>query len=92
MRDSIHSHPADFVTPSDGLHEFYAAAHADAACLTGAALMLGQAVKPAPYLWVRHGNGDREGRSPCPAGLRELSIDPAQAILVGTVRAKSARR
>ncbi|KAF0227107.1 MAG: hypothetical protein FD175_2869 [Beijerinckiaceae bacterium] len=82
MRASIHSHPADFVLPSEGLHEFYAATHMDAACLTGAALMLGQAVKPVPYLWVRHGDGDREAGSPCPAGLRELNTDPAQAILV----------
>lgn len=82
MCDSIQSHPADFVLPTEGLHEFYAAAHVDAACLTGAALMLGQAVKPAPYLWVRHGDGDREAGSPCPAGLRELNTDPAQAILV----------
>ncbi len=82
MRASIHSHPAGFVLPTEGLHEFYAAAHADAACLTGAALMLGQAAKPAPYLWIRHGDGDREAGSPCPAGLRELNTDPAQAILV----------
>lgn len=82
MRDSIHSHSADFVFPSEGLHEFYAAIHMDAACLSGCALMLGQAVRPAPYLWIRHGDGDREAGSPCPAGLRELNTDPAQAILV----------
>jgi protein ImuA len=82
MRDSIQSYPAGFVLPSEGLHEFYAAAHADAACLSGCALMLGRAAKPTPYLWVRHGDGDREVGSPCPAGLRELNTDPAQAILV----------
>jgi protein ImuA len=82
MRDSVFSSPVDFVLQTEGLHEFYAAAHADAACLTGSALMLGQAVKPAPYLWIRHGDGDREAGSPCPAGLRELNTDPAQAILV----------
>ncbi len=82
MRDSIQSHPADFALPPEGLHEFYAAAHADAACLSGCALVLGQAIKHAPYLWIRHSDGDREAGSPCPAGLRELNTDPANAILV----------
>ena len=52
-----------------GLHEFYGAAQADAACLSGSALMLGQLAGPTQKLWIRQACHDREAGAPYAVGL-----------------------
>ena len=72
--------PDDFLKA--GLHEVYASTHADAACLSGCALMLGRKGAEQTRLWVRHAEQDREAGAPHPAGLIELGISPASIIVV----------
>lgn len=65
------------------LHEFYAAAEADAPATTGAALAFARlAADGRPVLWVRHEALDREAGAPYSPGLAELGIDPARLIFV----------
>ena len=66
----------------DGLHEIYAATAADAASLSGCALMLARASGAGTCLWVRHAGQGREAGEPSPAGLVELGIDPARVVLL----------
>jgi protein ImuA len=86
------SHAAQHALLENGVHEIYAASHADAACLSGFALMLGQAKAEArantrteaesTVLWIRPGEHEREAGSLSPAGLMELGIDPARILLL----------
>lgn len=64
-----------------GLHEIYAATQADAACLSGGALMLARGAGRRDCLWVRH-PGHGETGAPSPLGVAELGIDPARVVLL----------
>ena len=64
-----------------GLHEIYAATQADAACLSGGALMLARGAGRRGCLWVRHA-GHGETGAPSPLGVAELGIDPAGVVLL----------
>lgn len=74
---------APFPVLESGLHEIYAATQADAACLSGGALMLARAAGRRGCLWVRHAGCEETG-SPFPLGVAELGIDPAQMVLLRT--------
>lgn len=70
-----------FPALESGLHEIYAATQADAACLSGGALMLARGAGRRACLWVRHA-GCGETGAPSPLGMAELGIDPAQVVLL----------
>lgn len=70
-----------FPALESGLHEIYAAMQADAACLSGAALMLAQGLGRRGCLWVRHA-GCGEAGALSPSGMAELGIDPARVVLL----------
>ena len=73
------------------LHEFYAAAEADAAGATAAALAFASlAAGGRPVLWVRHDLLDHEAGAPYPPGLAEFGIDPARLIFVRARDAQAA--
>ena len=65
------------------LHEFYAAAPADGACVTGALLALARMGSgTSPILWVRHEGVDRELGALYAPGMAELGVDPGRVTLV----------
>jgi len=64
------------------VHEFYAAAHADGACLAVLAMMLGEAPGKGVRLWVRHEAQARETGAPFAAGIAELGLAPERLPLV----------
>ena len=70
-----------FPVLESGLHEIYAATQADAACLSGGALMLARQAGQRACLWVRHA-GCGEAGAPSPLGMAELGIDPARVVLL----------
>jgi protein ImuA len=77
------------LTPA-ALHEFYAAADADApaqACLVLAMAGMGEG-KSA--LWVRQAFLDREFGAPNPVGIVELGLDPGRITLVSAADAPAA--
>ena len=73
------------------LHEFYAAAGADAPGITGVALAFALlAAGLRPILWVRHDLIDHEAGIPYAPGLVEFGIDPARLIFVRARDAQAA--
>ncbi len=64
------------------LHEFYAAAEADAASTIGVILALALGPSPRPLLWARQDAVSRERGTPYPPGLREYGFDPAEILFV----------
>jgi protein ImuA len=70
------------------LHEFYAAADADAPAQV--CLALGVAGADKSLLWVRQAFLDREFGGPNPCGLGELGLDPGRITLVSAADAPSA--
>jgi protein ImuA len=72
------------------LHEFYAAAHADAISQTCLALGLAQTHSKAHLLWVRQAFLDREFGTLNPCGLAELGIDPGTITLMSAPDVMSA--
>lgn len=77
------SHSARFLQLESGtLHEIYAAAPTDAACLAGCALMMARTVAAGSCLWVRHVGQGCEAGEPSPLGLAELGLDPARVLLL----------
>ncbi len=70
------------------LHEFYAAAAADAPAQTCLALAMADRGRAA--LWVRQAFLDREFGAPNPLGLVELGIDPGRITLVSAADAPAA--
>ena len=75
--------PLQFSLARAALHEFYAAAEADAPTMTGMALACAVlAAGTRPVLWVRHELLDLEAGAPYPPGLAEFGIDPTRLTLV----------
>jgi protein ImuA len=66
------------------VHEVYADAHADIACLSGSMAMLGQAGVARSVLWVRQGEFAREAGMLSPVGLTEMGISPSSFVLVAS--------
>lgn len=86
------SPPRDAAFPAleSALHEIYAATAADAACLSGSALMLAQGRGGRACLWVRHAGHGGEAGQPSALGLAELAIDPARVVLLSARQAGDA--
>ena len=65
-----------------GLHEFYAAAEADGVSLCALVMMLAGVDGRRFKLWIRHEAQDREGGTPCSAGLAALGAAPMDMLFV----------
>jgi protein ImuA len=65
-----------------GLHELYAATHADCAAASGFALAVAQEKREGALIWVRHDLLQAEAGSLYPPGLLELGLSPASLTLV----------
>jgi protein ImuA len=89
MAHSVFLSAQDFL-PGWGVHEVYACAHADIACLSGSMAMLGQAgaarqgSAARSVLWVRQGEFAREAGMLSPVGLTQMGISPASFVLVAS--------
>jgi protein ImuA len=97
MSFTLDNEPRDQARASRGfslargaLHEFYAAAQADASSLSALAMRLGEAGRAQARLWVRHAVQDREMGALHPPGLADLGLDPACMLLVRARDAPSA--
>lgn len=65
-----------------GLHEIYAAAHADCAAASGFALAVAREKREGALVWVRHDLLQAEAGSLYPPGLLGLGLSPASLTLV----------